>query len=81
MTRIIYYSILFILLIYFSSCNKNEEITPDEEPCIDTELINQTTICYAIYAPVCGCNEKTYSNDCIAESNGILRYVDGTCKE
>jgi hypothetical protein len=81
MTRIISYSILFIFLIYFSSCNKNEEIMPEEESCIDTEFINQTTVCYEIYAPVCGCNEKTYSNDCIAESNGILRYVDGTCKE
>jgi hypothetical protein len=81
MTRIISYSILFILLIYFSSCNKNDEITPEEEPCIDTELINQTTVCYEIYTPVCGCNEMTYSNDCIAESNGILSYVDGACKE
>lgn len=54
---------------------------PEEESCIDAELINQTTVCYEIYAPVCGCNEKTYSNDCIAESNGIILYVDGACKE
>jgi hypothetical protein len=28
---------------------------------------------------VCGCNEKTYSNACIAECHGITQYTPGEC--
>ncbi|MFM9006703.1 MAG: Kazal-type serine protease inhibitor domain-containing protein, partial [Flavobacteriales bacterium] len=33
-----------------------------------------------IYAPVCGCNGVTYSNNCIAINfGGVLSYTDGPC--
>jgi len=44
-------------------------------------LIDETVACYLIYAPVCGCNNETYSNDCIASSNGVLSYTEGACNE
>ena len=39
-----------------------------------------TIICLANYVPVCGCNNKTYSNACVAHSKGIKDYTQGVCK-
>jgi len=35
--------------------------------------------CDAIYAPVCGCDDKTYSSDCTAASAGVSVAKDGEC--
>ena len=36
--------------------------------------------CTKEYKPVCGCDDITYSNGCVAESNGVLRWTEGACK-
>jgi len=36
-------------------------------------------VCNAIAAPVCGCNGKTYTNDCARQNAGISKATDGTC--
>lgn len=50
--------------------------------CVDSTLIDPTTLCPMIWLPVCGCNNVTYSNACEATYyGGVLSYTDGVCNE
>jgi hypothetical protein len=53
----------------------------NENSCIDSSLINEDLACIEIYAPVCGCDNVTYGNGCIAENYyGISSFTLGECE-
>ena len=62
--------LLVSLPLLFAGCDQNdcESGNPDNN-----------CVCYEIYAPVCGCDEVTYPNDCYAECAGITDYTEGAC--
>ncbi|MEO1554115.1 MAG: Kazal-type serine protease inhibitor domain-containing protein [Pseudomonadota bacterium] len=36
-------------------------------------------VCTREYRPVCGCDGQTYSNPCVAESEGASIALEGEC--
>ena len=61
----------------------------DIDTCFDDSLsaaaggvcVDKPEACYEIYAPECGCDNKTYSNDCYRLMAGVGKAYDGMCEE
>ncbi|MEX0811897.1 MAG: Kazal-type serine protease inhibitor [Chitinophagales bacterium] len=67
---VIYGIALGIFLI--AGCGKSKN-------CIDYENVNVNKVCSTIYDPVCGCDDRTYQNECRAEANGVVLWSKGPC--
>ena len=77
-------STILLILINLSalSCSKNNCVKNPAAlsgNCIDSALIVPDGMCFALWEPVCGCNNITYSNSCNATISGVTCYVDGEC--
>jgi hypothetical protein len=55
--------------------------TPPGQCCCDFfgTCVAQPQVCSAIYLPVCGCDRKTYGNDCERQAAGVSKDFDGAC--
>ena len=70
--------LLVLVSIPLVSCFKDNANSYSNE-CKENQNIKEIA-CTREFIPVCGCNNKTYSNQCIAGAWGIETYTMGECK-
>ena len=63
---------ILLVTITILSCKSNEVSCDEINPPLNIA-------CTKEYRPVCGCNNITYSNPCVAEGAGVMYWEEGKC--
>ena len=69
--KIVSLAFTFFSVLAISSCDKTSNCKSNGKDCA----------CYSLYAPVCGCDNITYENDCRANCVDIEIVSQGKCPE
>jgi hypothetical protein len=69
-----------------SGCSSNSDCSSDQYCAVATcggsgSCTTRPQVCIEIFQPVCGCDGKTWSNSCVANSNGTSVATPGPCEK